>query len=129
MPAELRYCLLAGSDTTLMVWADCDDDCADGEALKERFWQEAQRRNISKADFDRVIFIFAKDRLENWIEFLKDGNTDESEEGRRVKNSKDASEAAAKLAGECQSGKSIDNLPPSLQWSCKNWRSLTNRMK
>src|SRR2546422_10960795 len=29
LPAELEQCLAAGAHTTLMVWADCDDDCAD----------------------------------------------------------------------------------------------------
>lgn len=41
-PKELKDCLSAGSDTTLMVWADCDDDCADGDALKREFWKEAK---------------------------------------------------------------------------------------
>jgi len=38
MPQELRNCLDAGADKTLMVWADCDDNCTDGEvrALVER---------------------------------------------------------------------------------------------
>ena len=48
MPAELRSCLNAGGDTTLMVWADCDDSCADGETLREEFWKEAQRQGIGK---------------------------------------------------------------------------------
>ncbi len=112
-----------------MVWADCDDDCADGEALKERFWQEAQRQNISKTDFERVVFIFAKDRLENWIEFLRDGKTDESVEGPRIKHNRIVSEAAIALAKRCQDGRPDNTLPSSLQWSCKNWRALTSSMK
>ena len=80
-PRELQGCLAAGGDTTLMVWADCDDNCADGEALKAHFWKEAQRQGITQAQFDRIVFIFAKDRIENWVEFLTTGNTDESKEG------------------------------------------------
>ena len=53
MPAELRSCLGAGADTTLMVWADLDHDCDNGDALKSHFWQEAQRNRIGKVDFDR----------------------------------------------------------------------------
>ena len=75
LPEELRNCLSAGGDTTLMVWADCDDDCADGETLKASFWREAQRQGITKEQFDRVVFIFAKDRLENWIEFLSNSRS------------------------------------------------------
>jgi hypothetical protein len=129
MPAELRACLTAGADTTLMVWGDCDDDCADGEALKASFWKEAQQQGIAKEKFDRVVFIFAKDRLENWIEFLQTGNTDESREGQRVKKNRTAAEAAKKLAEHCQAGKPIDDMPPSLQWSCKNRQLLAERMK
>ncbi len=129
MPKELQGCLEAGSDTTLMVWADCDDDCSDGEALKAHFWKEAQPQGIARAQFDRVVFIFAKDRIENWIQFLMTGSTDEFKEGPRVKHNRDAAEAAKKLADFCKAGKSVDGMPPSLQWSCKNWRALAERMK
>lgn len=129
MPAELKSCLGAGSETTLMVWADCDDTSADGDSLKADFWREAQQRGISKGDFDRVVFIFAKDRLENWIEFLQSGNTDESKEGPRVKHNRVVAVAAKKLADFCKAGNSGHGMPPSLQWSCKNWRALVERMK
>jgi hypothetical protein len=127
MPARLRNCLNRGGDTTLMVWADCDDNCADGEALKNVFWKEAERQGITREQFDRVVFVFAKDRLENWIEFLRTGNTDEAKEGPRVKHGRDVGEAAKKLAELCKSGKSIDGMPLSLQWSCRNWRTLAER--
>ncbi len=134
---ELKNCLAARSHTTLMVWADCDDNCADGEALKNRFWQEVERQNgdeekrkqISKDDFNRVVFIFAKDRLENWIEFLTTGSTDELSEGPRVKHDGDVAQAARKLAGLCKAGKPVSNMPPSLKWSCDNWRALVGRMQ
>ena len=129
MPAELRACKAAGGNTTLMVWADCDDDCADGEALKALFRKEAQRLGIRQEDFDRILFIFPKDRLENWIEYLRDGKTNESEEGARVKHTREAADAAKKLAKLCREGRPIDDLPPSLKWSCENWRSLSARMK
>lgn len=129
MPNQLRTCLAAGGHTTLMVWADCDDDYADPEALKAHFWTEAQRQAITKEQFERVVFIFAKDRIENWIEFLTTGNTDESEEGPRVKHNREAAEAAKKLASMCKDRKPVNNLPPSLQWSCKNWWMFVERMK
>ncbi len=112
-----------------MVWADCDDDCADPETLKAIFWNEAQRQAISKEQFERVVFIFAKDRIENWIEFLTTGNTDESKEGPRVKHNRDAADAAKKLAKMCKEGKLRNDMPPSLQWSCQNWRTLRDRMQ
>jgi len=129
MPDELAKCLNAGSNTTLMVWADCDDDCADGEALKAIFWREAQRRGVTPAQFDRVVFIFVKDRLENWVEFLLTGQTDESQEGPRVKHGREVAKAAKSLASMCREGKPVNNMPSSLQWSCKNWRELTDRMR
>lgn len=129
MPEELQNCCKAGADTTLMVWADCDDDCADGESLKHKFWAEAQQREVRKEDFDRVVFIFAKDRIENWIEFLATGSTDEAEEGPRVKNHRRVADAARELAKKCRENKAVDNMPPSLQWSCNNWRTLVERMK
>jgi hypothetical protein len=112
-----------------MAWADCDDDCADGEALKAEFWRAAQQRGVSKQDFDRVVFVFAKDRLENWIEFLQTGNTDESKEGPRVKHNRVVADAAKTLAGYCRGGRPVEGMPPSLQWSCRNWRALVERMK
>jgi hypothetical protein len=129
MPAELKGCLTAGANTTLMVWGDCDDNCVDGEALKSHFWKEAERQGIAKQEFDRVVFIFAKDRLENWIEFLQTGDTDESNEGQRVKHNRTAADAAKKLAELCKAGRPIDGMPPSLQWSCRNWRALAKRMR
>lgn len=129
MPGQLRLCLDAGGDTTLMVWADCDKDCDDGDALKDKFWKEAGDSGITRADFDRAVFIFAKCRIENWIEFLKTGKTDESQKGPRVKHNRDAAEAAKKLASMCSESKAVDNMPSSLLWSCENWRVLVKRMK
>lgn len=129
MPTELQSCLGAGGNTTLMVWADCDDDCADGDALKAKFRKQADRQKITKEQFDRVVFVFAKDRLENWIEFLQTGATDESKEGPRVKHNRTVADAAKKLADFCRAGRPVDGMPPSLQWSCRNWRALSERMK
>ena len=129
MPSELQRCLDAGGDTTLMVWADCDDNCADGDALKLQFWHEANRQGIVREQFELVVFIFAKDRLENWTEFLQTGNTDESKEGPRVKHNRAVADAAKKLAEFCKAGKPLDGIPKSLQWSCRNWRALAKRME
>ena len=128
-PGEIINCVGAGGHTTLMVWADCDDNCADPAALKAHFWKSAQREAITKEQFERVVFIFAKDRIENWIEFLTTGNTDESKEGPRVKHNRKAAEAAKNLALMCGNAKPVRNMPPSLQWSCENWRALVERMR
>lgn len=128
MPGELRTCLAVGSDTTLMVWADLDHDMPDGDALKMEFWAVAQKAGIAKSEFESVVFVFAKDRLENWIEFLETGTTDEGAEGKRVRHPKQASDAAKRLADRCKSNAHGPTLPPSLAWSCKNWRHLCARM-
>jgi hypothetical protein len=128
-PEELKRCLSAGGDTTLMVWADCDHDCDDGDALKAKFWKEANEAGIAQNEFDRIVFIFAKDRLENWIQFLNMGQTNQPVEGPRVKHGKEVADAAKKLAGLCEAGRPVQNMPPSLQWSCNNWKALVNRMK
>ena len=57
------------------------------------------------------------------------GNTDEAIEGPRVTNNRDVAEAAKKLAEMCKAGKLVQNLPPSLKWSCQNWNTLKGRMK
>ena len=59
MPAELRNCLEMGGTTTLMVWADLDDDMADGDELRAKFWTVAQQAGITKTQFDQVVFVFA----------------------------------------------------------------------
>ena len=129
MPRKLKHCLEQGGNTTLMVWADLDHDMADGDALRRAFWNAAQRQGITVEQFNQVVFVFAKDRLENWIEFLNTETTDESREGPRVRNDRDAARAARRLVAHCSHSVSIPNLPPSLEWSCRNWRALVERMR
>ena len=125
---ELRGVITAGGDTTLIVFADIDDELQNGEELKEEYWKTAQRQNIKIEDFNKVVFIFAKDRIENWIEFLLNGSTDESKEGQRIKDNSMVRQAARRLANMCLSNSS-EKLPPSLEWSCKNWHLFVKRMK
>ena len=129
MPEELRICITAGAHTTLMVWADCDENCEDGDALKREFQSEARQSGVADEDFDRVVFIFAKHHLENWIQFLSAGQTNEAEKGPRLKHDREAADAAKKLASMCGQRRPAANMPPSLEWSCKNWRALVERMK
>ncbi len=129
MPSELNECIAQGGQTTLMVWADLDDNMGDGEQLKSKMWKVAQQAGITRDQFDKVVFVFAKDRLENWIQYLNDGSTNENEEGPRVKHNKTVADAAKKLAQRCQNMQAGPPLPPSLEWSCKNWRKLIDRMK
>ena len=86
VPAELQACLEMGGNTTLMAWADLDDDINNGEELKARFWTAAQENGITRDQFDQVVFAFAKDRIENWIEFLLTGTTD----GKRERSTANA---------------------------------------
>jgi hypothetical protein len=111
-----------------MVWADLDHDIADGDTLKEQCWDACQKAGISRDQFDTVVFAFAKDRLENWIEYLMTGATDEAKEGPRVSPA-DAADAAVRLATRCKSGSVEPPLPESLEWSCRNWRRLVARMQ
>ena len=129
MPTELLSCLNMGGDTTLMVWADLDHDTADGDKLKAMFWAGAQQAGITKDQFDQVVFVLAKDRIENWIEFLLTGTTDESREGPRQKHDRVVADAARLLATRCSSSAADPPLPPSLEWSCRNWRTLVSRMR
>ncbi|XZE19836.1 hypothetical protein SH449x_005166 [Pirellulaceae bacterium SH449] len=129
MPRQLRACLNAGADTTLIVWADVDDDKEDCDQLREEFWKAAQSFGISEEEFSKVVFAFAKDRLENWIQFLNTGSTDESTEGPRVKHNREVAVAARKLATRCMKQLQDPPLPPSLLWSCSNWKRLVERMK
>jgi hypothetical protein len=126
-PEKLRETLAAGGDTTLMVWADIDDNFLDGDALRSAFWEEAQSKGIVSEQFNKAVFVFAKDRIENWIEFLNTGSTDESIEGPRTRHNREAADAASRLAGICLQGAPIPNVPLSLEWSCRNWRELVSR--
>jgi len=129
MPSELQSCLQMGGDTTLMVWADLDHDMADGAALRQQFWTTAQQAGITQDEFAQVVFVFAKDRLENWVEFLLTGATDESSEGARQKHDKPVAEAAKELARRCRGQAAAPPNPPSLDWSCQNWHRLVERMR
>jgi hypothetical protein len=128
LPAEIKAAEQAGGTTTVMVWADVDDRMKSPDALKAAFWAAAQNAGISSDQFNRVVFAFAEDRLENWVEFLNTGASDESKEGPRVKDP-EAVKAARVLADKCSSGAAIPNVPASLDWSCKNWRALVDRMR
>ena len=128
-PKKLEEVLDAGGNTTLMVWADLDHDMPDGDALRNEFWSEAQRQRVARGAFDQVVFVFAKDRIENWIQFLMTGATDESQQGPRLRDNKQAADAARRLAEHCSRGAPILNIPPSLEWSCRNWQSLKERMR
>lgn len=129
LPNEIRAAEQFGGDTTVVVFADVDDDMHSPEALKAAFWTAAHAAGISSDQFNRVVFALAEDRLENWVEFLNSGRTDESREGPRVKHDREAAEAAKKLAQHCASGAPIPGIPPSLEWSCQNWRALVDRMR
>lgn len=127
-PIELKAAEQAGGNTTLIVWADVDDDMESPQRLKDAFWEKAKLAGISAEVFDRVVFALAKDRLENWVEFLNSGVTDESREGPRVEDHQ-AVTAAKHLAEMCLRGAPIPNIPSSLEWSCRNWRALVERMR
>jgi len=128
-PEELKVCGMRGADTTLIVIADVDDDCKDCDVLKEKYRLQAKRLGLSDDLFERVVFIFPKDRIENWIEFFNTGHTDESKEGPRVEPDI-AAKAAKKLADICKNqDKANETFPLSLQWSCRNWKALIERMR
>jgi hypothetical protein len=129
VPAELRRCLNQGANTTLMVWSDLDDDMDNGDQLVEEFKREALAEGISEDEFKNVVFIFAKDRLENWIEFLETGSTDEKVEGPRVKQGRRVRDAAKSLADRCKKKQTEPPLPTSLVWSCMNWHRLVKRVQ
>ncbi len=126
-PTELKSCLAQGGKTTLMVWADIDDDMEDGDALKKEFWKTAHAKGTTQQQFDQIVFVFAKDRLENWIQYLMTGQTDESVEGPRVKQGRLVRDAARQLGQRCLGNQTAPPLPPSLEWSCRNWRQLVQR--
>ena len=128
MPRELKIVLNRGGNTTLMVWADLDDDMPNALALRKAFWRVAEAAGITTEEFEQVVFLFAKDRLENWIEFLETGSTDEAKEGPRVKHNREVRDAARRLADRCLGAESGPPLPKSLQWSCGNWSRLVRRM-
>lgn len=127
MPTELRTCLTMGGHTTLVVLADVDDDPSGPAALRELFWSRAESEGIERTQFDLAVFLCPRDRLENWIEFLNTGQTDEDREGPRIGKPADVTRAATKLA-QIRSGRENVALPPSLEWSCSNWRALVERM-
>ncbi|MCF7676286.1 MAG: hypothetical protein K9N23_03450 [Akkermansiaceae bacterium] len=100
-----------------------------GDQLKDAFWSVSKDAGITGEQFEQVVFVFAKDRLENWIDFLRGGETDESKEGPRLKQGRHVAEAAKGLAKKCLAGAPIPKIPPSLAWSCQNWRTLVDRTR
>ena len=97
--------------------------------VKRKISHKTRVSGIPDDLFDAVVFIFPKDRIENWVEFLQTGYTDEDLEGPRIDPAV-AAGAAKKLAGICR-GNDGDGVtfPPSLLWSCQNWKHLVERMR
>ncbi|MDR0312697.1 MAG: hypothetical protein LBI14_03795 [Treponema sp.] len=128
-PQELKNCIAMGSDTTLIVLADLDT-LETGDQLKKLYWETAKENGITQEMFEKAVFICPKYRIENWVQYLSTGNTDEEEEGPRVKNNnskvRDMAQVLAKKCRQIQQTKV--SLPPSLEWSCHNWRILVERM-
>ena len=124
---ELKSCIRRGSESTLIVLADVDDDCIDSEELKMKFWDKAKDAGVTHEMFEKAVFIFPKDRIENWIQFLNTGVTNENIEAPRVTRD-EARAAASKLVEMYRNNSDTTNLPPSLTWSCQNWKKLTDRM-
>jgi hypothetical protein len=126
---ELKTCINYGSDVTLIVLADVDDlkDC---EELKRIYWQKAQEAGIKEDAFNKVVFAFPRNRIENWVEFLLTGKTNEGKEGPRIYDNTKVRDAGKKLAELCRNtGEMGEVFPQSLLWTCKNWHTLVSRMK
>ncbi len=129
IPDELKSCLANGAATTLVVCADCNSDCASPDDLVKKIRAHAEGKGISAEQFEQIVFMFAKDRLENWIEFLATGETDEMSEGPRIRSNRCSRDLARELAKICKEGHVQPNMPPSLKWSCDNWKKLSDRMR
>ncbi len=127
-PQVLLNCAKRGADTALIVLADVDDDCDSCEELKKKYIKAAKDYGIDDGLLKSVVFVFPKDRIENWIQFINDGVTDEAIEAPRVKNEV-AVAAARKLADMCKTNIDDGQFPTSLKWSCKNWRRFVGRMR
>ncbi|MCL2016106.1 MAG: hypothetical protein FWG68_07680 [Defluviitaleaceae bacterium] len=131
-PVELERCTKMGADTTLVVMTDLDDDCANGDILRDKYRQIAENAEIDEKLFAKVVFICPKYRIENWIEYLNTGHTDENIKAPRTDNNS-AKMAAIKLADMCQKNvdKNIGNadFPLSLKWSCNNWNEISRQLQ
>jgi len=129
MPKELKTCIRYGGHTTLMVWADLDADMKAGNDLRMKFWKTAQTAGITEEQFDTVVFIFPKYHIENLYEFLLEGKTNEkfkaSKDSNKNKRKNRAKAAVKELAKRCSKTQADPPLPPSLEWSCKNWREIS----
>jgi hypothetical protein len=111
-----------------MVWADVDANGSPNQLFSsiEKQLTKGKPPLLTQDEFNQIVFVFAHSRIENWIEFLNQGKTNEETPGPRVDNDEVAM-AARKLAKICSDGDSL-KLPTSLAWSCKNWKALTQRM-
>ena len=127
-PRYLDLCSRRGGHTTLVVLGDLDHSHKNGDELKEKYWKAANAADIKREYFDQVIFIFPKDRIENWIEYINMGHTNEEIEGPRV-SIEEARKAGKALAVRCKSSQALQNIPLSLAWSCNNWQQLVRRMR
>jgi hypothetical protein len=129
-PQELKNCIAMGGNTTLIVLADLDK-LKNGDLLKKRYLETARENGITPEMFEQAVFICPKYRIENWIQYLSSGSTDENEKGPRVKNdNRKVSDMAHDLAKKCrQIQQTRESFPPSLEWSCQNWKVLVERMR
>jgi hypothetical protein len=129
-PQELKNCNSMGSDTTLIVLADIDE-LETGGQLKNLYWETAEKNGITREMFEKAVFVCPKYQIENWVQYLSTGDTNENTEGPRVGNdNRKVRDMAQVLAKKCrQTQQTKVSLPPSLEWSCHNWRILVERMQ
>jgi hypothetical protein len=120
-PRQLKAVRSRGGKAALVVLIDADHDSVQEirEVLDRRL-KEADMPTISPED--PIFIAIPKWRIENWIEYLRTGDTDEAAQGARLIDEASARPLAAKLHETCLNGPPLASPPPSLEQACTEWQ-------
>ena len=113
--------------TALVVLIDADRDSVETirRLLDDRLKQEQMNALSSE---DRVFIASPKWRIENWIEYLKTGKTDEKSQGPRLDDEGSARTLALDLHRKCLVKSPLLNVPPSLGKACEEWQLFRTKL-
>lgn len=126
-PRQVKAVRSRGGAAALVVLIDADRDSVDKvwNILNDRLKQEGMSV-ISSSD---LIFIASpKWRIENWIEYLRTGATNEELQGPRLEDEGSAREDAGSLYQMCVTRALPPNPPPSLKAACEQWLAFRDKL-
>lgn len=126
-PKELKA-LRSRSGSALVVMIDADKDSVSD--VRQIIDQKLAQTGEPPVRVKDLVFVASpKWRIENWIQYLREGHTDESKQGPRLDKENSCREDAKRLFESCIGNVALLQAPESLESACAEWKPFRNRIK